>query len=58
LHEVFEKGALAGAALAEDIDTVGAVVFGLTFRTLFYTSAAIFAEPPVERRVGAISRLF
>ncbi len=30
----------------------------LTFRTLFYTAAAIFAEPPVERRVGAISRPF
>jgi hypothetical protein len=30
----------------------------LTFRTLFYISAAIFAEPPVERRVSAISRLF
>ncbi len=37
LHKVFQQGALAGAALAEDVDAIGAVGFGEGNRAAKFT---------------------
>ena len=56
--EQYRRRILTQLNRGEGRHSVARTVFHLTFRTLFYTAAAIFAEPPVERRVGAISRPF